>query len=462
MSKRISYELALAIVNNIIGLNVIDQDEKILFIESGFAQNLGTTQDDAIGKPVSDVILNAGLPRVLHTKQEEWGKVVQPIGVTGRVASPTICNRLPLYANGDRDPKNIIGAMSYSSIKRGYNMELVMKELQQLREQNDLLWSQITDNYKIHYVKDDILGESPEIQEMKEMIYRVADTTATVCILGETGTGKELVANAIHRGSPRNNKPFVKINCAAIPKDLMESELFGYEPGAFTGASRQGKMGKFELANGGTLLLDEIGELPLALQAKLLRVLQSNEVERVGGSAPIPIDVRIICSTNQNLSRMVSEGQFRADLYYRINVIEVHIPPLRERKEDIHILISSFIDQMNKKYKLSIAGIAETVLPMLKEYHWPGNVRELQHLIERACILRGSGFLQNGDFSFPAMEIVESKKENSFKEYLANTEKERILNALEASNGNKTEAANLLNMPRMTLYRKLKKYGIEC
>ena len=247
----------------------------------------------------------------------------------------------------------------------------------------------------------------------------------------------------------------------------MESELFGYEPGAFTSASRRGKIGKFELADGGTLLLDEIGELPLNLQAKLLRVIQAGEVERVGGIAPIPINVRLICSTNRNLQQMVKAGIFRDDLYYRINVMEVTVPPLRERLEDIPFLIDHFIAAANLKHKLSVRGVDPKTGKMLQSYRWPGNVRELEHCIERACVLCGTGYLTTAHFSsLPIEDRAEDKQpdekvpENSFRSQRHDAEAEIILRAMEACQGNKTKAAEMLNITRATLYSKLKKYGL--
>ena len=275
------------------------------------------------------------------------------------------------------------------------------------------------------------------------------------------------MANAIHALSKRSDKPFVKINCAAIPKDLMESELFGYEPGSFTGASRQGKIGKFELANGGTLLLDEIGELPLNLQAKLLRVLQSNEIERIGGTAPIPIDVRFLCSTNRDLQEMIQEGTFRADLFYRIHTMEVPVPPLRKRLDDLPELVLNFIRKANERNDLNITGLDEQAAELLCSYPWPGNVRELEHAVERACVLCGSGTLGPEHFSVCAnpkdptlAKTASSVTASSLKTKTSSLEQRAILEALEACHGNKRAAADMLKITRATLYSKLKKYNI--
>jgi transcriptional regulator with PAS, ATPase and Fis domain len=298
--------------------------------------------------------------------------------------------------------------------------------------------------------------------QLKSVIRQVADTAVSVCVYGETGTGKELVANAIHKLSKRRNEPFIKINCAAIPKDLLESELFGYEAGAFSGALRQGKVGMFELADGGTLLLDEIGDLPLTLQAKLLRVLQDGELRRVGGVKSIPVNVRLICSTNRNLKSMVDAGEFRADLYFRINTIELLVPPLRDRTEDIPILIDHFIQAANERNGSAVSGIRHETYPTLLAYHWPGNVRELEHTVERACVLCGSGVLGPEHFSLSAApgKDLASSAPPSLKTKTNSLEYRAILDALETCQGNKRAAADMLKITRVTLYSKLRKYNI--
>ena len=293
----------------------------------------------------------------------------------------------------------------------------------------------------------------------------------TVLITGETGTGKEVFADALHRSSIRRDKHFVKINCAAIPKELLESELFGYEKGAFSGASSSGKTGKFEYAAGGTILLDEIGDMPLDLQAKLLRVLQEREFERIGGLKSIPFDARVICTTNRDVVQLVKEGKFREDLYYRINVLEMYIPPLRERTEDIMELSRTFIAQINNEYELSIEGIDADTQQFLECYDWPGNVRELKHAIERACMMRGSGTLSMDDFDFFIRRISANgssyaadrnvTKSLDLKTVKMEAEKKAIETALKITGGNKKSAANILGIERTVLYDKLKKYDMN-
>jgi transcriptional regulator with PAS, ATPase and Fis domain len=302
---------------------------------------------------------------------------------------------------------------------------------------------------------------------IKETIQRFAESDLTFLITGDTGTGKEVFANAIHELSKRRNKNFVKINCAAIPKDLLESELFGYEPGSFSGALKEGKVGKFEHANGGTLLLDEIGEMPLSLQSKLLRVLQERELERVGGLKSIKLDVRIICSTNQNIEKLIEKGEFRRDLFYRINVVEINIPALRDRLDDIPLLCKHFIDKINSENGLGITNISNDAYSLFYNYEWSGNVRELKHVLERACISAGSGQLniEHFDFLLSRMyknsDVKKNADEGSLNDVTSEVEKEKIIRALVETNGNKSAAAKLLKIDRSSLYNKIKRYNIE-
>lgn len=321
---------------------------------------------------------------------------------------------------------------------------------------------------------------------------RICNTPTPILLTGESGTGKEVFATAIHNASDRKNGPFIRINCAAIPNTLVESELFGYETGTFSGAIKGGKAGKFEQANHGTILLDEIEELPLEAQSKLLRVLQEYEVERIGSVQPIPLDIHVICCSNQDLYQMVKEKKFREDLLYRINVIELEIPPLRDRMEDIPLLCQSLIHRINEKYHLQIKNASKSALQYLSTYSWPGNVRELGHAIERACIMSDSTTLTKQDFNFlekkfhiqqihentfdtntistasatsasaasPVSASIPSESDNLFskkEEY----EKQEIQNALKKCAGNKTKAAKELGISRSLLYDKIAKYGIN-
>ncbi len=310
-----------------------------------------------------------------------------------------------------------------------------------------------------------LLGVSKAIREIRELIRMVAATPRTsVLIQGESGTGKELVADAIHAMSSRADKPMVKINCAAIPENLLESELFGYERGAFTDA-KKAKKGLFELADGGTLFLDEISTMKPALQPKLLRVLETNVFRRVGGVSDVQVDVRVIAATNRNLMECVKEGSFREDLYYRLKVMEIVIPPLRERKEDILPLAKFFLETLNREFGKNIEGISSQAEELLLAYHWPGNVRELRNVMERATILCTGRViepkhlpleLQRGE-----LQVVDTAGTDEGDDSLAAVERRHILRVLEKAGGNKSKAARMLNISRSTLREKLRQYGIQ-
>ncbi|SFD75882.1 Transcriptional regulator containing GAF, AAA-type ATPase, and DNA-binding Fis domains [Chitinophaga sp. CF118] len=313
------------------------------------------------------------------------------------------------------------------------------------------------------YHFEEIIGRSKSLQEVFRNINLVSRTDTTVLLLGETGTGKELIAKAIHNLSTRKTKPLIRLNCAALPAQLIESELFGHERGAFTGAIDK-RIGKFEVADGSTLFLDEIGELPLELQAKLLRVLQEKEIERLGSNKVIKINVRIIAATNRNLEQEVAAGRFRSDLYFRINVFPVQIPPLRERKEDLPLLAAHFLKKMEKKLDREFRGISNQVLQQLTDYEWPGNIRELEHMIERSAIVSRGNFIQ--ELNIPAG--TQSKPSPTTPDFTLKTweehEKEYILYVLMKCNGRVSGArgaAQVLNIPPTTLESKMKKFGIK-
>jgi DNA-binding NtrC family response regulator len=325
-----------------------------------------------------------------------------------------------------------------------------------------------------------LVGQSAAIQQVYQIIEKVADTPSTVLITGESGTGKELIAKALHQNSARAAGPFIKINCAAIPKTLMESELFGYEKGAFTGAVGS-KPGRFELADKGTLFLDEIGEIPVEMQVKLLRVLQESEFERVGGIKTLKVDVRLITATNRDLARECAAGNFREDLYYRLNVVPVHIPPLRERREDIPMLVEHFITKFNDRLKKSIEGVAPDAEARLLSHHWPGNIRELENVLERTILFCEGPRIRAGDLPPEiAMTIatpapmaatgsqppeLAAARAASLKEIVRaeteRVERELIVRALEETGGNVTQAARRLKISRKSLQNKMKEFGLR-
>lgn len=308
-----------------------------------------------------------------------------------------------------------------------------------------------------------IIGESKKMKDVLEIVNRVAGSNATVLITGESGTGKELIANAIHYNSGRENKPYIKVNCGALPENLLESELFGHEKGAFTGAINK-KLGRFERADGGTIFLDEVGEISLAMQVKLLRVLQEKELERVGGTEIIKVDVRIVAATNRDLEKMIEEGTFREDLYYRLNVIPIELPSLRERKEDIPLLANYFLNKYCEEIGRQGMKITNEALESLKNYNWKGNIRELENIIERLVILSTNSLIDKKDLPKELVINYELSPEFTLPEEgikLEDVEKDLIKQALEKCDYNQTQAAKLLGISRHTLLYRIEKYDIK-
>jgi len=333
-------------------------------------------------------------------------------------------------------------------------------ELRRLSDENVYLREELDGQFNF----GEIVGESPKMHEVYRTIQKVAATDSSVLIYGESGTGKELVARAIHKASARNDRSFVRVNCGALAESLLESELFGHERGAFTGAVRR-KRGRFELAHGGSIFLDEIGDLPLSTQVKLLRVLQEREFERVGGEETITVDVRVIAATNHDLQRLVREEKFRDDLYYRLHIIPIYMPPLRDRKQDIPALSSHFLHRIAANLGRSGLSLTEEVLSLLQDYDWPGNVRELENVLERAAVLSDDDRIAASDLPLLTAGSVEASMPTSDDDLvlvptLERIEKQFIEKALHRAHGVKTEAARLLGIKTSALYYKLEKYGL--
>lgn len=356
------------------------------------------------------------------------------------------------------DGEKLLSVIATMIAQHVINLETIYWERDQLRQENQRLRDELANRYRII----NIVGNSNRMKEVFQMISQVSRSNVTVLVRGESGTGKELVASAIHYASSRSKNPFVKVNCAALPVNLIESELFGHERGAFTGAIRQ-KVGKFELAHRGTIFLDEIGAIGMDVQVKLLRVIQEREFERVGGTDTIKTDVRIIAATNKNLEEALEKEEFREDLYWRLNVFPIYIPPLRERKTDIILLADYFLEKYATENQKDIKSFSKTTIDALMNYHWPGNVRELENCMERAVLLCEENIIQN--YHLPPSVQTVNKTGNtaggSLEETVESLEQERIVDALKSTRGNMAKAARLIGITERKFTYRAAKYGID-
>lgn len=435
---------------------VTDADGKIVFINNNHAKILGVTPENLIGKPVQDVIPDTRMHIVAKTGEEEIGSVFKL-----KNGQNIVCNRIPI-----RKGKDIIGVVAITAFKEMNELIPLLEQIERLNIEIHHYQKELRELRGARYRADNIVGNSAEIIKLKNIITNVAQTNSTILISGETGTGKELVAHSIHDLSKRRYKPFIRLSCAAIPENLLESELFGYDEGAFTGAKKGGKAGKFELAHEGSLFLDEINQLPMIMQSKLLRIIQEKELERVGAISSKRIDVRLICASNQSLLEMVKEGNFREDLYYRINVVEVNLPPLRDRLDDLELLVNFLVEKINLEQGIYISGVDKKVFDLFKLYSWPGNVRELEHVLERAANTILKGQLKVEHFNF--MRIFQAgANENDcsavekLKDVKGKAERDAIIRAVVEAGGNKSQASEKLGIDRSVLYDKIRKYKIS-
>ena len=364
-----------------------------------------------------------------------------------------------------------LGAFDY--ITKPFELDKISHSVKRVLDYQDLTAEVevLRDEISTLVQTERIVGNSPAMQEVYKTIGKVAKADATVLITGESGTGKELVAEALHFNSNRRSGPLVKVSCAALPETLLEAELFGHEKGSFTGAMTQ-RRGRFEMADKGTIFLDEIGEMTVPTQTKLLRVLQERKLERIGSSLPIKVDIRIVCATNKDLQKSVEQQKFRDDLYYRLNVINIHMPPLRDRKEDIPSLVEHFLAKHRYSATAQPAAISEEAIRRLVEYNWPGNVRELENVIERAVVLSRGQIITSRELPFGEHEAGEGEEGSDggdelkgdssfFKKSVAQFEKDLIMKALRDANGNRSKAAEMLGIYRRLLYAKIKEYGLE-
>ena len=444
-------------------IQVIDCDGRVSFWNAGAERMYGISAGEIIGRKLADYFPDDLLLKVI-TSMHSYQNVLTELDNGLYV----IRNAVPVVFSDETILGAVCTTLDVSHIRRLIDRlekaQVKVRKLERIIETQDILGD------------EPFYTVNPETRRVLQQAKRVAATDATVLIQGESGTGKEIMAQVIYNHSKRAKNPYIEINCSAIPETLFESEMFGYESGSFTGANRQGKAGKFELANGGTIFLDEIGELPIDMQAKLLRVLQERRFYRVGGAAPITSDVRIIAATNRNMAELVEEKMFRSDLYYRLSVVVLEIPPLRERRDDIPGLTRLFLRKLGMEYGRNIKGIDREVMKMLTDYHWPGNVRQLQNLLESMVILMEDDFVTTLSLEEAGVIDVLQGEEKSpvshnlqvFKTDMAQLdnimdqhEREAITRALQQTRYNKAKAANLLGIPRSTLYYKMKALNID-
>lgn len=407
-------------------------------------------RDRSIGVIISDLKMDEidGIELLKKTKKKDPDVIFILITAYASVSSAVEALKLGAY---DYITKPIVVEKLKVIIKRAMEKRFLLTENRELKER-----------LKVHYSFDNIVTESPRMKEILSMVSRVADSEATVLITGESGTGKELIARAIHNAGPRADNPFIPINCSAIPESLLEAELFGYKKGSFTGAVKD-KRGKLEIADKGSGFFDEIGDIPLSIQVKLLRFLQFGEIVPLGREDSINVDVRIICATNQDLSAKIEKGDFREDLYYRINVIEIRIPPLRERTEDINPLVHHFLEKYGKISGKEMEGVTKEAMRYLFNYNWPGNVRELESAVERAIVMSRDNIIDVDDLPVSLKISGEYNKENVSLEKMSlrDMEKEHIRKVLTNNDFNITKTAEVLGIHRNTLMSKMKEYGIK-
>ena len=444
------YETVLDNIHN--GVMITDPDGKIIFFSKTYGNFLGIDPKEMLGKYCTEVVENTRMHLVAKTGIPE---INHPHRIMGQ---DMVVQRIPIEMQG-----KVIAVYGQVMFKDVRDVQALAKKLNFLESKVEFYEKELESSRSSKYTINNIVGKSESIVDLKTSALKAAKTNAPVLLIGESGTGKELFAHAIHYASERRLYPFIRLNCAAIPKDLLEAELFGYEPGAFTGAGSKGKPGKFELAHRGSIFLDEISDLPLEMQPKLLRVLEEKEMERLGGTRLTRCDFRLIAASQENLEKCVEEGKFRKDLYYRLNVIPIQIPPLRERKEDIPIITDQLIQTLNKDLGTNVAKISPEVLNIFENYDWPGNVRELSNVLERilysidgdAIMVRHLPiFLQS--MSGGSMKL----QPTLLRRLKEDMEKEALIHAIRISKDNKNKAAKLLGIHRTALYKKMKKLNI--
>lgn len=433
------------------GLLVVSPEGVILGVNPAAEMLTGYKAEELVGKSCR-VLECTGCEIFGKGKAENWCSLFR----TGEVRTKSC-----LITNKDHRAINIIKNASVLKDSDGNVIGAVetLSDISELVYQREELLS-LKKTFHLDDGFHGILGKSPAMQQLFEKVENVAQSDAPVMISGPSGTGKEMVARAIHEAGPRTKKPFIKVNCAALNENLLESELFGHVKGAYTGADRN-RVGRFEAAHGGSIFLDEIGDIPLSIQVKLLRVLEEREIERVGDHTPISVDVRIISATNRSLEALIEQGLFREDLFFRINVFPLSCPPLTERQEDIPIIVQNFLRQNNRKTDKKILGLTPRAIEKLTSYSWPGNVRELRNAIEYAFVLCPGGAIDEKHLPSKAIETNSANKKKGKGKPIDGKEKEKLLEALRQSGGNQSEAGRMLGVSRITVWKRIKKYNID-
>jgi PAS domain S-box-containing protein len=453
--EQVSMEFLESLIDNPFeSILLVDADGIVQFMNSSYAEVYSRKREKVIGRYILDVAPESLLPEVLKT-----GKVI--LGRSNILEDKSqIVVRIPLRKKG-----KLIGAIARVFFVPPEALQNLARKITALEQDLEIFKEELKRTTTSRYKFGDIIGESEPMCRAKKLAKQCAESDSTVLILGESGSGKELFAHAIHSASHRRKKPFISVNCTAIPSELIESELFGYEAGSFTGSLNKGKKGKFELADTGTIHLDEIGDMPYLMQSKLLRVLQEREIEKIGQRKPKRVDFRLICTTNQPLEQMVEKGTFRLDLFYRINVVAIPVPPLREIRDDIPRMVYHFLEYLQHKTTRRVKTVSDDVIEILQKYHWPGNVRELKNVLERAIVVCAGDRISVDDLPkamihFNSKPLLSGKKTPLLKDVIESAEQQAIIEALKTARNNKSAAAKMLGIHRTALYQKLEKLNI--
>ena len=438
------------------GTVVVDKSARIVWMNDRYAQRFGlASADEAIGQEVERVIPNSTMRDVVTSGQAVLLDILEANGES------FVVTRIPLRD----DAGDVIGAVGFALFDNVQPLRSFYARLGRMQQELAQTRKRLAEERRTRYTFSNFVGSSPAAMEVKRQARRAARIDAPVLLLGETGTGKELLAQAIHAASPRASKPFIAVNVAAIPENLLETEFFGAAPGAYTGADRKGRLGKFQLADGGTLFLDEIGDMPSALQVKLLRALQEQEVEPVGSDRMVRIDVRIIAATSVDLAKRLAEGSFRADLYYRLAVLPLTLPPLRERLSDLEMLCEAILEDIARQHGMPQRELDPSVLALFRRCHWTGNIRELRNVLEQAVMLTDHARLTEADIGTivsPAIPPTQAPKPlRTWDAAVTDFERHLISEALSACGGRVVEAARRLQIGRATLYKKMTTLGLS-